>query len=103
MKGLPDSNLTEAANGAPAANEPRPPKRGGGTIAHGPFVHLMTGVIVLVVLVMSLAIFKSWLTVREPTSAIVVQGDKTVDGTQIVVNNRDQSWTATLSAENNYV
>ncbi|HEX4795904.1 MAG TPA: hypothetical protein VH370_19100 [Humisphaera sp.] len=104
MKGLPDSNLTEAGNCAPAvAYESQPPKRGGGTIAHGPFVHLMTGVIVLVVLVMSLAIFKSWLTVREPTSAIVVQGDKTVDGTQIVVNNRDQSWTATLSAENNYV
>ena len=54
MKGLADSNLPEAGNGAPAiAYESPPPKRGGGTIAHGPFVHLMTCVIVIVVLVMS--------------------------------------------------
>src|SRR5436853_21946 len=104
MNGLADPNLTQAGNGASAlAYEPQPPRRGGGTIAHGPFVHLMTCVIVLVVLVMSLAIFKRWLTVREPSSAIVVQGDQTVDGTLIVVNNREHSWNATLSAENNFV
>jgi len=104
MKAISESNLPEAGNGASAlAYEPQPARRGGGKIAHGPFVHLMTCVIVIVVLVMSLAIFKRWLTVREPTSAIVVQGDKTVDGTQIVVSNHDQSWKATLSAENNYL
>lgn len=104
MKGLADSPTVEAQKAdAPAPAEHAPHRQEGGTLVYAPFVRVMTIVIVAVVIAMVALIYRQSTLVREPTSAVVIEGDPTLDGAKITVTGYGHEWKALLGPENNYI
>ena len=78
--------------------------RGGGVLARGPFVRIMTVVIVGITLMMVSLIYWRWATVREPSTAVVIAGDSSLEGAQVtVVGEGRQLPPITLGPDNNFV
>lgn len=56
------------------------------TRASGPFVRMMIALSVVLVIAMMAVIYQRWQRSRFPTSYIIPQGDKSVEGAQVSVN-----------------
>lgn len=71
--------------------------------ASGGFVRAVIVLVVLMVVAMSGIVFWRWATGHEPTTAILVTGDPSLDGTVVEVTGFGvPPVTVTLSADNNY-
>ena len=84
-------------SGAPAPGDGEPPTR------PGALVGLILGGLVAVTLGMATFIWYRWQAVREPTTAVIVAGDPSLEGTIITVSSADRDITTTLGAANDYV
>jgi len=87
----------------PAATEPAhplPPDPQG--LARGPFVRVMTIFTTVLVLAMVAIIYWRDLTIREPSSAVIVLGDQTLDGAKIDVWGENGRWEAVVSQDTSY-
>src|SRR4051812_26856262 len=94
MKGIADTTLAEAP--------PPQPRADGSVLARGPFVRVMTVLIVALVLSMSALIYRQSVKFPEPSSAIYVQGNSTLDGAKLVVTGNEHRWTVILNGENKF-
>src|SRR5690242_13418738 len=87
----------------PAATEPAhplPPDPQG--LARGPFVRVMTIFTTVLVLAMVAIIYWRDLTIREPSSAVILLGDQTLDGAKIDVWGENGRWEAVVSQDTSY-
>jgi hypothetical protein len=73
------------------------------TRRRGAYIISLIALTGLVVLVMLAIIYHRWLTVEEPTTAILVEGDESVDGTIIEVVGGPKPISVRLGKENNYM
>src|SRR5579863_3841996 len=75
-------------------------------LARGWIVRVAVALSILLVMAMMAFLWHRWLTVREPTTAIVVNGDPTLKGAKIIVESRDdtaeQKVEVTLGEERQY-
>jgi hypothetical protein len=94
----------ETRSSQPAA--PRSSSNGGPLTRYsrlrGPFARIMTVVIIAFVFAMMSLIYWRWARVHEPSTAVVVEGDQTLDGAKIEVQDNDAHWDANLNAGNNF-
>ena len=67
----------------------------------GPLVAAILVLLVASTVVMVAFIWYRWSGVREPTTAVIMRGDATLDGTEITVSG-ERTVTATLDASNKY-
>jgi hypothetical protein len=82
----------------PDAANPRPP--GGGFMAK-----MMVAAVVAVVVIVMALVYRRSITIREPTAAVVIEGDRSLDGTKVVVTEEapaHRSWTVLLTHDNNW-
>jgi len=100
MKGVLEKPVADVSTGAASELEPDRPQ--GGTLARGPFVRIMTFVIIAVVVAMMALIYARWATIREPSSAVVILGDQTHNGATIEVKRGKNTWSAVLNDDNHF-
>jgi hypothetical protein len=67
----------------------------------GPLVAAILALLIVATVVMVASIWYRWSGVREPTTAVIMHGDASLDGTQITVSG-ERTVTATLDASNDY-
>src|SRR5690242_4720150 len=95
--------MQKLANPLPSDSEkhPAPPLDPQG-LARGPFVRVMTVFTAVVVLAMTAMIYWRDLTVREPSSAVIILADQTLDGAKIEVWGEGGRWDAVVSQDTGY-
>jgi hypothetical protein len=90
------SSSLPAAEGRPV---PPPDPQG---LARGPFVRVMTIFTAVLVLAMMSMIYWRDLTIREPSSAVILLADQTLDGAKIDVWGESGRWEAVISQDTSY-
>lgn len=96
---------TSAATGSAPARPPAPPAPDYAVAqipARGIFVGLIIFALVASTIAMVAFIWYRWAGVREPTTAVIIQGDASLDGTLITVSGPDRVVTASLESSNGY-
>jgi hypothetical protein len=91
----PQPNVPQQASAADSFSERELPARGS-------FVRVMTAVIIALVLAAMTTIFWRSFILHEPSSAVIVVGDQTLDGAEIVVHGGTHDLIASLDADNGF-
>jgi hypothetical protein len=87
----------------PTAPPSRPALRGGGILARGWVVRSVIAITLLLTLGMVSLIYIRWVTVQEPTATIIIAGDSSLDGAQVVLSGGPSGLVpATLDQENDF-
>ncbi|MDB5353643.1 MAG: hypothetical protein JWN24_96 [Phycisphaerales bacterium] len=92
----PVSDLTPPTDSDAA--DSRPPS--GGNLAK-----IMVGAVIIVVMIVVALVYQRSVAIHEPTSAVVIEGDRSLDGAKIVVEENaptHRSWTVLLNHDNHW-
>lgn len=94
--------LSPASTAAPLASPPTPAVASAPARSRGRLAKLISAVLAFYVLVMVGLIYWRWATIREPSTAVVIAGDGSLQGARILVTGRGHQWAVELDKLNGW-